>query len=205
MAEAGRFVLATTNPNKAREIREIFSAEGVEVELLARPAHVPEVDETEDTLLGNALLKARTLVEATGLACIAEDTGIEVEALGGAPGVRSARYAGEPPDDEANVDKVLAGLAHLEEPDRRRARFVTVAVACWPDGRQVVAEGTVEGWVAPRRRGSGGFGYDPVFVPHEGDGRTFGEMAAASPEAKHALSHRGRAFRALAEALLSAP
>ena len=204
MAEGERFVLATTNPNKAREIREIFFAEGVGAELLARPAHVPDIEETEATLLGNALLKARTLVGATGMACIAEDTGIEVEALGGAPGVRSARYAGEPADDEANVDKVLAELAHLEDPDRRRARFVTVAVACWPDGRELVAEGMVEGRVAPRRLGAGGFGYDPVFVPDEGDGRTFGEMAAASPEAKHALSHRGRALRALAEALLSA-
>lgn len=199
MGEAGPFVLATTNPNKAREIREIFTITGPA--LLERPANVPEVDETELTLVGNARLKALAVVRATGMPAIAEDTGVEVAALGGAPGARSARYAGEPPDEEANVDKVLYELAGKVGPEQRRARFVTVAIALWPDGKEVVAEGVVEGWVATERRGQGGFGYDPVFVPLEGDGRTFGEMAELSPEAKHALSHRGRAFRALAAAL----
>jgi XTP/dITP diphosphohydrolase len=197
VGELGPFVLATTNPNKAREIREIFAGAGFSPELLARPADVPEVDETEPTLLGNARLKALSLVRATGLAAMADDTGLEVEALGGAPGVRSARYAGEPPNDEANVDRVLAELAGRRLPEERRARFVTVAVAMWPDGREVSAEGSVEGWIAPERKGSGGFGYDPVFVPTESDGRTFGELAERSPDAKHSLSHRGRAFRAL--------
>jgi XTP/dITP diphosphohydrolase len=174
---------------------------GLRVDLLDRPSGVAEVDETEPTLLGNARLKAASVVAATGMAAIAEDTGIEVEALGGAPGVRSARYAGEPPDEEANVDKVLAELEGRERTEQRRARFVTAAVALWPDGRESSVEGVVEGWIAPERRGSGGFGYDPVFVPFEADGRTFGEMAEASPEAKHALSHRGRAFRALASLL----
>jgi len=192
----GLFVLATTNPHKAREIREIFAAIGLSVPVLDRPTTVAEVEETELTLLGNARLKARALVAATGLAAIAEDTGIEVAALGGAPGVRSARYAGEPADDQANVDKVLSELAGLEGPEQRRARFVTVAVALWPDGREVVA------WIAPERRGRGGFGYDPVFVPLEADGRTFGQIAEVSPGAKHALSHRGRAFRALAASLV---
>ncbi len=201
MAEQGTFVLATTNPNKAREIREIFASCDLGIELVDRPASVGEVEETEQTLLGNARLKARALVEATGLPAIAEDTGIEVEALAGAPGVRSARYAGEPSDDEANVDKVLSELKPRVGPDQRRARFVTVAVAMWPDGRETVAEGTVEGWIARERRGRGGFGYDPVFVPFESDGRTFGELAEASPEAKNVLSHRGRAFRALAHRL----
>lgn len=201
MTELGPFVLATTNPNKAREIREIFAGSGLAVELLARPPGVPEVAETEETLLDNARLKAASLVTATGFAAIAEDTGIEVEALGGAPGVRSARYAGEPPDEEANVDRVLAELGGRQAPAERRARFVTVAVAVWPDGREVSAVGTVDGWIAQERRGSGGFGYDPVFVPSESDGRTFGELAEASPDAKHALSHRGRAFRALAAKL----
>jgi XTP/dITP diphosphohydrolase len=199
--DLGRFVLATTNPHKAREIREILGTAGLDVELVDRPESVPEVEETEDTLLGNARLKAAALVSETGLPAIAEDTGIEVEALGGAPGVRSARYAGEPPDDQANVDKVLAEMAGRRGPGQRRARFVTVAVAMWPGGREVSAEGTVDGWLAEERRGSGGFGYDPVFVPAELDGRTFGEIAEASPDAKHALSHRGRAFRALAEKL----
>lgn len=205
MGPAARFVLATTNPNKAREIREIFSRAGFAAQLLDRPASVPEVEETEPTLLGNARLKAAALVEATGLPAIAEDSGIEVAALGGAPGVRSARYAGEPPDDQANVDQVLSEMRHLHDPGERRARFVTVAVAVWPGGRELVAEGVVEGWVAPGRRGSGGFGYDPVFVPVEGDGRTFGEMEEASPGSKHALSHRGRAFRALAAAFVASP
>jgi XTP/dITP diphosphohydrolase len=155
-------------------------------------------------LLGNARLKASSLVKATGMAAIAEDTGLEVEALGGAPGVRSARYAGEPPDEEANVDRVLAELAGRRAPQERLARFVTVAVAIWPDEREISAEGSVDGWIAPERRGSGGFGYDPVFVPAGTDGRTFGELAEESPGAKHALSHRGRAFRALVAALEAA-
>jgi len=200
-AMGGPFVLATTNANKAREIGEIFSAWGLQARLLLRPPEVPDVEETEPTLLGNARLKAAMVAEATGMAAIAEDSGLEVEALGGDPGVRSARYAGEPSDEKANVDKVLAKLEGRRGPAERRARFVTVAVAHWPDGRELVAEGDVQGWVAEDRRGTGGFGYDPVFVPLEGDGRTFGELAQASPDAKHALSHRGRAFRALAAAL----
>ena len=195
-------MLATTNPDKAREIREVLASSGFDAELLDRPQDVPEVEETEETLLGNARLKAATLVKETGMAAIAEDTGIEVEALGGAPGVRSARFAGEPPDEQANVDKILAEMAGRHGPAQRRARFVTVAMAIWPDGREVSAEGSVEGWIAEERRGSGGFGYDPVFVPAEADGRTFGELAEGSPDAKHSLSHRGRAFRALAEMLL---
>ena len=195
--------MATANPHKAREIREIFASIGLGISLLDRPADVPDVEETEPTLLGNARLKARAVVAATGLAAIAEDTGIEVTALGGAPGVRTARYAGEPPDEEANVSKLLAELAGRHGPAQREARFVTVAVASWPDGGEVVAEGTVDGWIAEERRGAGGFGYDPVFVPREADGRTFGQLAEASPEAKHALSHRGRAFRALAMSLSS--
>ncbi|HXR23018.1 MAG TPA: RdgB/HAM1 family non-canonical purine NTP pyrophosphatase [Acidimicrobiales bacterium] len=201
MGELGPFVLATTNPNKAREIREIFAGAGLRLELLARPADVADVEETELTLLGNARLKASSIVKATGLAAIAEDTGLEVEALGGAPGVHSARYAGEPPNEDANVDRVLGELQGRRSPRERRARFVTVAVAMWPDGREIIAEGSVEGWVSSERRGSGGFGYDPVFVPTESDGRTFGELAEQSPDAKHVLSHRGRAFRALVVAL----
>jgi len=115
--------------------------------------------------------------------------------------VRSARYAGEPPNEEANVDRVLAELVDSQTPQERRARFVTVAVAMWPEGREITVEGSVEGWITSERRGRGGFGYDPVFAPTESDGRTFGELAEESPDAKHALSHRGRAFRALVVAL----
>lgn len=189
------FVLATANPDKAREIAEIV---GDHIELVARPAEVPDVEETGETLLDNARLKARALVAATDRPAIADDTGLEVDALDGAPGVRSARYAGEPSDPVANVAKLLTALADRPSPEARRARFRTVAVAAWPDGAEVVAEGTVEGWIALERHGDGGFGYDPVFVPDEGGGATFAEMSAAD---KHALSHRGRAFRELASHL----
>jgi XTP/dITP diphosphohydrolase len=192
------FVLATANPDKAREISEII---GDHIALIPRPDDVPDVDETGDTLVDNARLKARALVAATGHPAIADDTGLEVDALGGAPGVRSARYAGEPSDAAANVALLLANLERSTGDDRR-ARFRTVAVAAWPDGAEVVAQGTVEGTIAPAARGSAGFGYDPVFVPDEGGGATFAEMTA---EAKHAISHRGRAFRDLARALSARP
>jgi XTP/dITP diphosphohydrolase len=189
------FVLATANPDKAREIREIL---GPGVELLARPADVPDVDETGATLTDNARLKAVALVEATGAPAIADDTGLEVDALDGAPGVYSARYAGEDATYGDNVAKLIGALRGLEGEGRRRARFRTVALARWPDGAEIVCEGTVEGWIAPESMGGGGFGYDPVFVPVEGDGRTFAQMPPAD---KHRLSHRGRAFRALGDRL----
>jgi XTP/dITP diphosphohydrolase len=190
------FVLASANPDKAKEIGEIF---GSEVTLLPRPAWVAEVEETGDTLLENARLKARALVEATGQAAIADDTGLEVDALGGAPGVFSSRYSGEGATYADNVAKLLAALADAgPAPDARRARFRTVAVAAWTDEREVVCEGVVEGAISREARGDSGFGYDPVFVPTEGDGRTFAEMTSGE---KHRLSHRGRAFRALAARL----
>jgi XTP/dITP diphosphohydrolase len=187
------FVLATANADKAREIAEIL---GPAVILLPRPVAVPDVEETGDTLLANALLKARALVAATGQAAIADDTGLEVDALDGAPGVYSARYAGDAATYGENVAKLVGALEGVA--DGRRARFKTVAVAAWPDGREITAEGVVEGDIAVAPRGRDGFGYDPVFVPREGDGRTFAEMPA---EEKHRLSHRGRAFRALAAQL----
>jgi XTP/dITP diphosphohydrolase len=186
-----RLVLATANPDKAVEIAGLL--EGFEV--VSRPAGVPEVEETADTLEGNARLKARAVAAATGEAAVADDTGLEVEALGGRPGVRAARYAGEGATYADNVAKLLA---ELEGVDDRRARFRTVALACLPDGTEVVAEGTVDGRITPAPRGAAGFGYDPVFVPDGGDGRTFAEMTAAE---KAAVSHRGRAFRALAAML----
>lgn len=189
------FVLATANPDKAREISEIL---GTGVDLVPRPSDVPDVEETGDTLVANARLKAAALVQATGMPAIADDTGLEVAALDGAPGVRSARYAGEEADPVANVAKLLDELAGHPAPADRRARFRTVALAQWPDGREVMAEGTVDGWIATERRGAEGFGYDPVFVADELDGRTFAEVPG---DAKHAVSHRGRAFRALALAL----
>jgi XTP/dITP diphosphohydrolase len=185
-----RFVLATANPDKAKEIAAIL---GDGVDLIPRPDSVPEVDETGTTLEDNARLKAVALVEATGEAAIADDTGLEVAALDGAPGVYSARYSGEDATYASNVAKLARELDGVP-PEQRTARFRTVAMARFPDGREVVADGVVDGVIAEAPRGSAGFGYDPLFVPAEGDGRTFAEM---EPAEKHALSHRGRAFREL--------
>jgi XTP/dITP diphosphohydrolase len=193
-----RFVLATANPDKAHEIARILEESGAPVELVPRPADVPEVEETGVTFEDNARLKAVALVEATGLPAIADDTGLEVDALGGAPGVHSARFAGPGATDADNCALLLERLAG-EPPEHRRARFVTVAIARWPDGREVAAFGSVEGTITEAPRGTGGFGYDPVFAPAEAGGRTFAEM---TPAEKHAISHRGRAFRTLAEGLL---
>jgi XTP/dITP diphosphohydrolase len=192
-----KLVLATANPDKAAEIRAVLLDAGLDVELVPRPADVPEVDETGDTLEANARLKAVALCEATGLPAVADDTGLEVDALGGAPGVYSARFAGEDATYADNVHKLLRELDGVDGP-ARTARFSTVALARWPDGREVAAIGDVEGVIATEARGDGGFGYDPLFVPVEGDGRTFAEMSA---DEKHRVSHRGRAFRTLADGL----
>ena len=186
-----RLVLATANPDKAREIADALSG----FDLLPRPAHVPDVDETAGTLEANARLKAQALCTATGEPAVADDTGIEVAALGGRPGVYSSRYAGPKATYADNVAKLLAELDGITD---RRARFRTVALVAFPDGRELVAEGTVEGAIASAPKGDEGFGYDPLFVPDEGDGRTFAEMTLSE---KQAISHRGRAFRALAQAL----
>jgi len=190
-----KFVLATANPDKAREIEAVLR--GLDIELVERPPDVPDVDETGETLEDNARLKAVALTEATGMPAIADDTGLEVDALGGAPGVRAARYAGPDADYDANVARLLAELDGLPL-ERRTARFSTVAVARWPDGLEVAAIGSVEGVITATPRGENGWGYDPVFVPIAGDGRTFAEMTA---EEKHAHSHRGEAFRTLAQGL----
>ncbi len=204
MNEPLRLIVASANPYKVAEMNDILNAAlGQGVELVPRPAHIPDVDETANSLEGNARLKAEALVAATGWAAVADDTGLEVDALGGAPGVRSARYSGEgSPEsgtrDDANVVKLLAALdSRPGEP--RTARFRTAIVVAFPDGSSLHVEGAVEGRIAEAPRGEGGFGYDPVFVPLEGDGRTFAELPA---DAKNALSHRGRALRAMAEAIV---
>jgi XTP/dITP diphosphohydrolase len=200
-------VCASANPDKVAEIAAVLQAAGVE--LLPRPAAVADVEEDGDTLEANARLKAAAVVAAAGgRAAVADDTGLEVDALGGRPGVHTGRFAlddlaadaGPQALYDANVDKLLRLLAAAgaTRPADRTARFRTVALVRWPDGRELAVEGVVEGWIAEGRRGVGGFGYDPVFVPAEGDGRTFAEMAAVE---KHRLSHRGRALRALAERL----
>lgn len=190
-------MVATANADKAREIVDVLRESGVTIELVPRPADVPEVEETGITLEDNARLKATALCDAAALPAIADDTGLEVDALGGAPGVRSARYAGVAATYADNVAKLLRELRDAP-PGRRSARFSTVALARFPDGREVAAFGTVEGSITESPRGMEGFGYDPVFVPDEGDGRTFAEMR---PEEKNSLSHRGRAFRTLADGL----
>ena len=194
-----RLVLASANPDKAREIAALLAEAAAEVELLPRPPEVPDVVEDGATLRDNARLKARALAAATGEPAVADDTGLEVDALGGAPGVRAARYAGEGATYADNVAKLLARAGGGGRRGRRTAgpgsaRWPLVA---WPDGAELAAEGVVEGVIADEPRGSGGFGYDPVFVPDGPgtDGRTFAELG---PDAKAAVSHRGRAFRALA-------
>ena len=193
-----RIVLATANPDKAREIVDALA--GLDLELVPRPVSVPDVDETGSTLLENARLKACALRDATGEDALADDTGLEVDALGGAPGVWSARYAGEDATYADNVDKLVTEMAAARR-NARTARFRTVVVLARTDGSELVVDGVAEGVIADEPRGSEGFGYDPVFVPAGGRGRTFAEMTLAE---KQALSHRGRALRALATRLREA-
>ena len=187
-------VCASANPDKVVEIAALL--EGVAV-LLPRPPEVPDVVEDADTLEGNARLKAAAICAASGRPAVADDTGHEVDALGGAPGVYAARYAGDGVTYADNREKLLAELADVPERDRT-ARFRTVAMVVRPDGSETVVEGVCEGLITLTERGARGFGYDAVFAPRDGDGRTFAEMSDAE---KNAISHRGRAFVALAAAL----
>jgi XTP/dITP diphosphohydrolase len=189
-----KLVCATANPHKVAEIEAIL---GPDVQLVPRPAEVPDVVEDGETLLDNARLKARAICAATGLPAVADDTGLEVDGLDGAPGVHSARYAG---DDATYADNVVKLLRELDERPgiARTARFRCVALVAYPDGDELWSEGIVEGVIATRVTGDRGFGYDPVFVPDDGDGRSFAEM---DDDEKNRISHRGRAFRALAAQL----
>ena len=191
-------VCASANPDKVAEIAEVLAAVGIRLE--PRPAGVADVVEDADTLEGNARLKAVAICRATERAAVADDTGLEVDALAGEPGVRSARYAGDDASYDENTAKLLVALESVgaTAPADRRARFRTVVLVRRTDGSEVVAEGAVEGYICDAPRGAAGFGYDPVFVPDEGDGRTFAEM---TPSEKHAISHRGRALRDLARRL----
>lgn len=191
-----QFVCASANPDKVAEMRAVLEPFGIE--LTARPADVPDVVEDAPTLEGNARLKAVAVCEATGQPALADDTGLEVDALGGGPGVFTARFAGEDATYADNVRKLLDALADLRDPEERMARFRTVALARFPDGREVVAAGWVDGTITLDARGGHGFGYDPVFEPVEGEGRTFAELTS---EEKNGISHRARALRTLAELL----
>jgi XTP/dITP diphosphohydrolase len=195
---APRLLLATANPGKLRELRAILAGVPVELVGLAGAGHgpPPEVVETGTTFRENALLKAHAYADWAGLAAVADDSGLEVDALGGAPGVRSARYAGQGASDRDNLDKLLRALAGVP-PERRTARFRCAAVLVDPERGTWEAEAAWEGRLLERPRGSGGFGYDPIFVPVGWD-RTSAEVDEAT---KDAASHRGRAFRALRPAI----
>ncbi len=197
MSVPRRVVVASGNPGKLKELRALL--QDFDAELVAQSAlGVPEAVESGETFDENALIKARNASRHTGLAAIADDSGLEVDALGGAPGVRSARYAGVGASDGDNVEKLLHALAGVDEADRG-ARFICVMVYVEnaEDRAPVICRGTWEGRILNAPSGKGGFGYDPVFlVPSEGL-----SAAALSPERKNALSHRGRALRDLRRAL----
>ena len=189
-----RVACASANPHKVAEIVDLM---GGVVDLLPRPSDLDDVVEDADTLEGNARLKAVAVCAATGLPALADDTGLEVDALDGAPGVITARFAGEGATDAQNRQKMLVELEGIDVL-QRTARFRTVALLRFADGREIVAHGVCEGSIAVHEIGDRGFGYDALFIPADGDGRTFAQMTI---EEKHELSHRGRAFRALAQML----
>ena len=187
-------VCASANPDKVAEMAKVLAGHAV---LLPRPPGMGEVVEDAEDLEGNARLKALAVCRFAGAVALADDTGLEVDALGGAPGVHSARYAGPDASYADNLTRLLSDL-HDVPPERRTARFRTVAMICFPDGRELSAEGIVEGTITTEPRGKAGFGYDPVFAPLEAEGRTFAELA---PEAKNTLSHRAQALHALLKLL----
>jgi len=192
--------LATGNPNKVAELAAMLSGRYV---VQPRPEGLTDTIEDGETLEANALKKAREVAAATNGLAVADDTGLFVDALDGRPGVYSARYAeaagmGEEGDAEANMKLLLSELDGLDGPDARQARFVTVIAVVGPGREDLTVTGTVEGWITPDRRGGEGFGYDPIFVPDEGNGSSFAEMGL---EAKNKISHRARAVAALLEVL----
>ncbi|MBQ0120249.1 MAG: non-canonical purine NTP diphosphatase [Bacteroidales bacterium] len=189
-----KIVFATNNAHKLQELRQIVGGR-MEVLSLADIGCDVDIPETADTLDGNALMKAQFIKEHYGMDCFSDDTGLEIDALGGEPGVYSARYGGVAHDSERNMDKVLTKMQGVTE---RSARFRTV-IALIEGDRVSTFEGKVEGTILTERHGEEGFGYDPIFAPVEGDGRTFAQMTG---EEKNAISHRGRATAALVKHLL---
>ncbi len=190
-----KFILATKNPKKLKELQRILVPLGHEVISeceLEKP--LEEVVEDADSFEGNALLKARSAMRLTGLAAVADDSGLCVDYLDGAPGVYSARYAGEEQDDEKNNAKLLAALAGLPV-EKRTARFVSAVAVVFPDGREFTVRGTCEGYIGFEKQGENGFGYDPLFMGEKG---CFGLL---SSEEKDAISHRGKALRLMAKEL----
>jgi XTP/dITP diphosphohydrolase len=194
--EKGRLVAATHNTGKVKELRDLFEPAGMTV-VSAIALELDEPAETEQTFSGNALIKARAACRATGAPALSDDSGLEVEALGGMPGVHTAIWAGEPRDFYRAMEKVENLLQDTGASDRS-ARFVSTLAVVWPDGHEAVFEGTVDGQLVWPPRGEKGFGFDPVFVP-VGETETFAEM---DPARKHAMSHRADAFAKLKAALL---
>ncbi|WP_354640676.1 RdgB/HAM1 family non-canonical purine NTP pyrophosphatase [Kitasatospora camelliae] len=190
-----RLVLATRNQHKVTELRAILGDAGLDVDLVGADAYpdVPDVPETGVTFAENALLKARALAAATGVPAVADDSGLCVDVLGGAPGIFSARWAGRHGDDKANLDLLLAQIADIAE-EHRGAHFACAAALALPDGTERVVEGRLLGTLRTAPAGQGGFGYDPILQPL-GSTRTCAEL---TPDEKNAISHRGQAFRALA-------
>ncbi|MCX5198411.1 RdgB/HAM1 family non-canonical purine NTP pyrophosphatase [Streptomyces sp. NBC_00249] len=193
-----RLILATRNQGKVTELHAILSAAGLPFELVGADAYpeVPDVKETGVTFAENALLKAHALARATGLPAVADDSGLCVDVLGGAPGIFSARWAGTHGDDKANLDLLLAQLGDISD-EHRGAHFFCAAALALPDGTERVVEGRLLGTLRHTPAGTGGFGYDPILEPL-GEARTCAELTAAE---KNAISHRGQAFRALIPAV----
>ncbi len=203
---AGRVVIATHNPGKLREMQELLVAYGVEA-ISAAELKLAEPDETGKGFTENARIKARAAARAANLPALADDSGLAVEALGGEPGIHSARWAG-PDKDFARAMRLVEEKLHAagaKTPEQRRAAFVAALCLAWPDGQAECFDGRVEGTLVWPPRGKMGFGYDPMFLP-DGFDRTFGEMSAEEkhglPPRGHGLSHRARAFLKLAEACL---
>ncbi|MGH2733107.1 MAG: RdgB/HAM1 family non-canonical purine NTP pyrophosphatase [Actinomycetota bacterium] len=194
--EIAEVVLASTNPGKIAEVSKILGE--MSIRLLTREAFEdwPEIEETGASYLENALIKAHALLAFTGRPALADDSGIEVDVLGGRPGVRSARFAGPGATDEENNRRLISLLKAIP-PELRSARYRCVAAMVFPDGTELAGVGACEGRIGFSPRGCGGFGYDPWFIP-AGDART---MAELRPEEKHAISHRGKALRGLASLL----
>jgi XTP/dITP diphosphohydrolase len=189
-----QLVCASANPDKVAEIQIILNGA---VELLPRPDDVPDVVEDATSLIGNARLKARAICAASGLPSVADDTGLFVDALGGEPGVETAYFAGPDASYADNRAKMLHALAGVPL-SQRTASFRTVVLVAYPDGHELAVQGVCHGFIAEEERAGRGFGYDPLFIPVDGGGRTFSAM---HEDEKHHMSHRGRAFRALLVAL----
>lgn len=198
MSNPPRLVLATRNQHKVAELRAILGAAGLDVELVGADAYpeIPDVAETGVTFAENALLKAHALARATGLPAVADDSGLCVDVLGGAPGIFSARWAGKHGDDRANLELLLAQLSDIAPP-HRGAHFACAAALALPDGTERVVEGRLLGTLRTTPSGDGGFGYDPILQPL-GETRTCAEL---TPDEKNAISHRGQAFRGLVPAV----